>query len=76
MVRHAVPFYVSSVVNDGGLYGDGQVVCVTPDDVADGSRVPPELEEPDKTSAAGSNWQPSALSAVFFAGFVGMFFIV
>jgi hypothetical protein len=74
MVRSVVPFYISSLVRDGGQFGDGEVVCVTPDDVADGSRVPPELEEPDKTSAAGSNWKPSALSAVFFAGFLGMFY--
>jgi hypothetical protein len=74
MVRNVVPFYISSLVRDGGQFGDGEVVCVTPDDVADDSRVPPELEEPDKTSAVGSNWEPSALSAVFFAGFLSMFY--
>jgi hypothetical protein len=76
LVRRVVPFYISSVVSDGGSFSDGQVVCVTPDDVADGSRVPPEDEEPEKTSAAGSNWKPSALPAVFIAGFVGVFYVI
>jgi hypothetical protein len=74
LVRQVVPFFVTASVRiTGGTITDGDVVCVTPGDVQPGSRVP-ESEEPWETSAAGSNWQSSRLSATLLAGVVSAIF--
>ena len=70
LVRQVVPFFVAATVyDDNSRITDGDFVCVTPSDVKPGSRVP-ESEEPWETSAAGSNWQPSGISAMLFVGVV------
>jgi hypothetical protein len=78
-VTRPVPIIVSSVANGKA---QTKVLCIAPDDVREGSRVPADsvnagnADDDDKSAAPGMGWGRKAGMAALMAGVAAMSFVL
>ncbi|KAL1796191.1 hypothetical protein ACET3X_004731 [Alternaria dauci] len=70
-----VPVLVAAASDDGPMGGVTKLVCIAPDDVREGSRVPPESVN-NENAAAAMQWGKKAGVATLLAGIVVMSFVL
>ncbi|CAN9245848.1 unnamed protein product [Alternaria alternata] len=74
-ITRPVPVLVAAVSEEASMGGVTKVVCIAPDHVREGSRVPPESVN-NENSAAGMEWGRKAGMATLVAGVVVMSFVI
>jgi hypothetical protein len=74
-ITRPVPVLVAAVSEEASMGGVTKVVCIAPDHVREGSRVPPESVN-NENAAAGMEWGRKAGMATLVAGVVVMSFVV
>ena len=73
-ITKPVPVLVAAVSEEASMGGVTKVVCIAPDHVREGSRVPPESVN-NENAAADVEWGRKAGMATFVAGLVMSFVI-
>ena len=74
-ITRPVPVLVAAASDDSVTGGVTKVVCIAPDHVREGSRVPPESVN-NENAAAGMDWGRKAGMATLVAGVVVMSFVI
>ena len=74
-ITRPVPVLVAAVSEEASMGGVTKVVCIAPDHVREGSRVPPESVN-NENAAAGMKWGRTAEMATLVAGVVVMSLVI